>query len=189
MLYCDTIVYVSRPSKIKETRFSVASIPEFPLTYKRDPEDERDYKMSSDMKQLSIPMSVDHTPEMTSVKNQGMLGSCVGFAVTALKEWQEKQEHEEEVAAGKKDFRGGKEYDLSESWVYWNSKKIDPWPNEEGTSIRYAMKVLNRIGVPTEKAWPYDDTNIGEPKKWASMVARWACIGSYWRTSKFWRYC
>ena len=118
---------------------------------------------------------------MTSVKDQKMLGSCVKIAVTALKEWQETFEHDQEVSNGKKDHRKGVEYDLSESWVYWNAKKIDPWPTEEGTSIRYAMKVLNKIGVPTEKAWPYNDTVIGEPARWAPMVAKWAWISDYWR--------
>jgi len=181
MFYCDTIVYVQHPSRIKQNRFSSKQRLEFPLTYRRDPDDERDFKMSSDMRKLSISMAVDHTPEMSSIKDQGRLGSCVGFAVSALKEWQEQIEHEEEVDAGKRDRRKGKEYDLSESWVYWNSKKIDPWPGEEGTSIRYAMKVLNRLGVPTEKAWPYDDIKIGKPKRWAPLIAKWAWIGKYWR--------
>jgi len=177
MLFSDTIVYDPKPSNIKKNRTTA----EFPLTYRRDPEDDRDFKMSSDMKKLSASMQVDHTSQMTSVKNQGRLGSCVGFAVTALKEWQEKIEHEEEVSEGKKDHRKGKEYNLSESWVYWNAKKIDPWPGEEGTSIRFAMKVLNKIGVPTEKAWPYSDTKIGDPASWAPMISKWACIGKYWR--------
>jgi C1A family cysteine protease len=97
-----------------------------------------------------------------------------------MKECQEKKEQDEELAKGK---RGRKKiYDYSEAWVYWNAKKIDPWPNEEGTSIRYAMKVLQKIGVPTEKGWPYKDVgDVGEPAKWANMVARWALIESYYR--------
>jgi C1A family cysteine protease len=129
----------------------------------------------------SLPAAVNHRGKMSSVKNQGSLGSCVGFAVTAMKEWQERIEHEAEVAAGKKDHRGGKEYNLSEAWVYWNSKKIDPWPGEEGTSIRFAMKVLNKLGTPTEGGWPYDDRVKGEPESWATLIARWSRIESYWR--------
>lgn len=132
---------------------------------------------------INLPFQIDHSKNMSSVKNQGRLGSCVGFASVAMKECQEKEEHEREITTGKKDHRAGKEYDLSEQWVYWNCKKIDSWPNEEGTSIRCAMKVLKQIGVPTENAWPYTDSkiNVGEPKRWAKLIARWAAIQSYWR--------
>jgi len=157
------------------------------LTYKKDPEDERDYKFTSNIeddvyKKLSkTPSSITHRGKMTSVKDQGYLGSCVGFAVTAMKEWQETTEHNFEVMEGKRDHRQGKQYDLSEAWVYWMSKKIDPWPNEEGTSIRFAMKVLQRLGVPNEGGWEYDDRVKGNPKGWADLVARWSRIGSYFR--------
>jgi len=159
---------------------------QFPLTYKRDPADERDFAFKTLLMETPITAAakVDHTKDMSPVKDQGQLGSCVGFAVAAMKEWQERKEHLEEIVKGK---RGRpKVYDYSEAWIYWNSKKIDPWGvEEEGTSIRYAMKVLQKIGVPTEKGWPYKDVNnvdaIGDPKRWANLVARWAMIGSYWR--------
>lgn len=182
MIYCDTIIVgsKSRPKKLTSKR---KLMKKFPLTYKRDPDDERDFKFQTILKEskLTAAAKIDHSSNVASVKNQGQLGSCVGFAVTALKEWQEKVEHEAELAAGK---RGkSKAYDLSESWLYWNCKKIDAWPGEEGTSIRYAMQVLQKIGVPTEKAWPYDDINIGDPKRWATLVARWNTIESYWRVN------
>lgn len=163
----------------------IAQFPQFNLNYKRDPKDERDLVFTSSIRNIleaesALPERIDLTPDMSPVKDQGQLGSCVGFAVSAMKEYQEKKEHDEEMAKGK---RGRKKvYDYSEAWVYWNAKKIDVWPNEEGTSIRYAMKVLHRIGVPTEKGWPYKDVgDVGEPASWADMVARWALIDSYWR--------
>jgi C1A family cysteine protease len=161
-----------------------------PLTYYRDPEDNRDFKFqdrlletanSIDEVLLSIPSKVDHTMSMTPVKDQLYLGSCVGFAVTAMKEWQETIENRREISEGKPDYRKGEVYDLSEAWVYWKCKEIDYWPNEEGTSIRFAMKVLNKIGVPKEKAWPYNDKDYGKPASWATMTARWNMIDSYWR--------
>ena len=124
---------------------------------------------------------VDWTPLMSPVKNQGRLGSCVGFAVAAMKEFQEQKEHIEEVYAGKDYKREEDHYDLSEAWVYWNSKKIDPWPDSQGTSIRCAMRVIHKIGIPCEAGWEYDDRFKGEPKSWAHLVAKWGLIDSYWR--------
>ena len=156
---------------------------------RKDPQDERDYNFKSFLKQpeemqkfsSGIPTKVDHTDKMTSVKYQGDLGSCVAFSISAMKEWQEQIEHETEVKGGKRNDRVGKEYNFSEQWIYWNCKKIDPWPNEGGTNFRSALKVLQKIGVPTEKAWPYDELKVGKPESWASMIARWYAIGSYWR--------
>jgi len=197
MIYCDDIVYKDGKSKMRPSRILKAKkkseisqlLDQFPLTCKPDPTDERDFKFKSITPTImeavgSLPSKVDHTPDMSPVKDQGHLGSCVGFAVSAMKECQERKEHLEEIAKGK---RGRpKIYDYSEAWIYWNAKKLDPWGVEdEGTSIRYAMQVLKKIGVPTEKGWPYKDINdvdaIGEPKRWANMVARWALIDSYWR--------
>lgn len=155
-----------------------------------DPKDDRDYAFKSipDDKRIvkmssSVPSKVSWVDEMSSVKYQGNLGSCVGFSVCALKEWQEQKEHMAEVSAGKEDNREDKEYNFSEAWVYWNAKKIDPWPGEEGTNFRSALKVVQKIGVPIEAAWPYSDDGlkIGEPKSWAHLIARWSTIGSYWR--------
>jgi hypothetical protein len=72
-------------------------------------------------------------------------------------------------------------------WIYWGAKKTDPWPTQEGTSIRDALKVLYGDGVPTEKAWPYTDKKAPHnqaptrPAFWSKIVARWAKIGNYYR--------
>ena len=192
MIHCKTIIEcpISKRPKERAKRKKRAErkklMSKFPLTYKRDPKDERDFNFKTLLMESPITATakIDHTKGMAAVRDQGQLGSCVGFAVAAMKEWQEKKEHEAELAKGK---RGRpKVYNYSEAWIYWNSKKLDPWGiEEEGTSIRYAMQVLRNIGVPTEKGWPYKDINnvdaIGKPEGWANLVARWSQIESYWR--------
>jgi len=156
---------------------------------RKDTEDLRDFQFKTLIKDKittkkfleSLPSQIDHSGFMSSVKDQKNLGSCAGFSAAAMKEGQENKEHRLEVEAGKKDHRDNKYYDLSESWIYWMAKRVDAWPNEEGTSIRAVMQVLHKIGVPCEKAWPYDDVVYGEPKKWAKLVARWSLIDSYYR--------
>ena len=158
------------------------------LNYVKDNVDERDHRPLKLSKTIlremnTVSLDSDYTSEMSPVKNQGVLGSCVGFAVVSMKEWQEQQEHLDELAEGKKYKRKSKHYDLSEQWLYYKCKEIDYWPGEEGTSIRFAMNILNSVGVPCEKAWPYDDKYEGEPKRWANLVSKWALGGEYLRLS------
>lgn len=168
---------------------------EVPFTtgLREDPVDKRDYVFSAKGKLGGIsgytnviedlPQTVDRSSEMSPVKNQGYAGTCVGFATAAVKEWQETQEYINEKKRGSKHERESGTYDLSEAWIYWNCKKIDPWPGESGTNIRSAMKVLRKIGVPSEKAWPYtdDESNPGKPTPWSKMTARWKKIKSYYK--------
>ncbi len=165
-------------------RFTIdGEIKDIKINLTKDVPDDRDFKLST-LDAGTMPNFVDHTPKMSPVKNQGRLGSCVGFASAAMKEWQEQIEHEREVAEGKRDRRkkrGLDSYDLSEAWIYWKCKEIDPWPDSEGTSIRCAMQVLHKNGVPCENAYPYSDKFKGKPKFWAKLIAKWGLIDSYWR--------
>jgi len=110
------------------------------------PPDERDYLLSS----FLPPLKVDLPEEwlywqtwQTPVKYQAGLGSCVGFAVSGQKE-----------SFDHKEF--GVPVDLSEQFLYGKCKEIDGMPNEEGTFIRAAMKVLKDYGVCEETYLPYE---------------------------------
>jgi hypothetical protein len=157
------------------------------LNLVKDYEDKRDFQLTETVLNLESKLTkkkaINWTKYMSPVKDQGRLGSCVGFAVAAMKEFQEHKEHIDELAKGKRYRRKKDHYDLSEAWVYWNCKKIDPWPNSEGTSIRCAMKVLHKIGIPCEAGWEYDDRLKGKPKSWAHLIAKWGLIDSYYRVT------
>lgn len=151
------------------------------LNYRPDNFDPRDFPMLLSQAVVT-PDVVDYTGEMSSVKEQKELGSCVSFAVTAVKEWQERKEYLQEKLDGKK-YDRLVEHDLSEQWLYYKCKEIDPWPNEEGSSLRYAMKVLQKQGIPPEKGWKYNDKIKGEHERWAPLMARWGYGGTYFRIS------
>lgn len=150
------------------------------LGVQKDPEDPRDYLIHDYLLKIAQPLSaissIDLQADMTPVKNQGPLGSCVAFAVCAVKEWQEKQEHKAEASKIK-------EYDLSEQWLYYKCKDIDCWPGMQGTSFRYAMQVLRKAGIPVEQGWSYDPLTQGSPEKWADAVANWYKCAAYWRVT------
>lgn len=150
----------------------------FSLGCIKDPEDRRDYRATMRLaaEPPILPGRWSWRSSMTPVRNQGGLGSCVGFACTALKEFQEV--HQRPWTPFK---------DSSEMFVYWGAKEIDPWPGRQGTSIRCALKVLAQKGLPPERGWPYLDraapghTPPTKPKWWSYGVARWGKIGAYYR--------
>lgn len=144
--------------------------------------DYKDYQISSILSTRYLGENkVDYINEMSSVKSQGNLGSCVAFSIAAVLEWQQQKEYLRERKRGSNYLREERHYDLSEQWIYYNAKKIDPWPNSEGTSIRCGMKIINNKGVPEEEGWPYSDSTIGSPKFWAYSTAEWAKNKKYYR--------
>jgi len=114
-----------------------------------------------------LPSKVDYTDQMTGVKNQLNEGICVGFASTAMKEYQEKLEQKSE-------------YDFSKRFVYEHARQIDRLPdNDEGTTIRAAMEVLYEQGVCEESCWPYIPHIRGSPCKTVTEDALPFRIKSY----------
>jgi len=130
----------------------------FTLGYKPEPPDERDLLLP--IPQYDLPKKVDWTEQVTITKNQGPEGACVGFVVTALKEFQEWRQH-------------GKKFNFSERWAYEMAKHYDEWPGTdyEGTSNRGAMKALQHHGICLEELWPYIPGEKGEPDEQAAENA------------------
>ena len=109
----------------------------------KDKLDERDYLMRPYLPVIRIPGKADWTPKMSPVRDQGNEGTCVSFAsASGMKEYQEQLDYQRLVL-------------LSPRFVYSECKKIDGMPDEEGTTIRAAMKVLKDKGVCQERFWPY----------------------------------
>jgi C1A family cysteine protease len=132
------------------------------LGCRKDPEDERDFPLTrmTAVQRKKLPPSTDYTNKMSHVSDQGDEGTCVGFAtVDGLKEYQEHVEWDKNIQ-------------LSVRYVYSNSKKIDGSPDEEGTFIRCALKILQKKGVCPDNCWPYKPHQTDEPCNKADELAK-----------------
>lgn len=135
----------------------------------KDSFDERDYLMRAYLPLVKIPKKVDYSRKLSSVRDQGDEGICVGFATaTGVKEYQEILDY-------------GKEVTLSPRFVYSECKKIDGMPVAEGTTIRAAMEVLATKGVCLERFWPYFPHQRDNAQKGAVLNARKFRIKTYAR--------
>jgi hypothetical protein len=109
------------------------------------------------------PRKFDLLKILTPVKDQGYRGTCVAFAIVGLIESQLKR------------FTG-KSFDLSEQYLYWESKFLNPiMPTADGS---YALPLLRTIdvnvahtrgeeyrGVPLEAVWPYEEYSWYQKRK------------------------
>jgi len=135
---------------------------------KFDPHDNRDWRFESDVK---IPASVDNRRHVSSIKNQGQEGSCVGFAVAKGVE----------TVLGKNARE--KYQDMSERWAYEKAKIYDEWPGNsyEGSSVRGGLKAANKEGVCLERLWRYRPNKKGKPHRLAKANAAKYKVSSYAR--------
>jgi len=90
---------------------------------------------------VSLPSSVNHAPSMQPIQNQGRRGTCVAFSTTAL------HEYYSTVA--------GANLKSSEQFLYEETKRIDGHPEQCGTWVAYAVRVLANLGQCRALVWPY----------------------------------
>ncbi len=111
------------------------------------PNDSRDWIYDNYLnknKNINLPEILDFRNELLEVRNQGTQGSCFAMAVSCMKEWQEKRDY------------GLKQY-LSPQFFYNIRGNLydDISSNDEGMFGRNAMKLLKKVGICTEKIYPY----------------------------------
>ncbi|HEX4954893.1 MAG TPA: C1 family peptidase [Thermoanaerobaculia bacterium] len=83
------------------------------------------------------------------VRDQGERGACIAFATVACREQLECR-------------RALALPDLSEQYFYWalKARSADPWPESEGSLLRFAQRALASEGVCTERLWPYNPARV-----------------------------
>jgi hypothetical protein len=84
------------------------------------------------------------------IRDQAYRGTCVAHAAVAAME-----HYLITHGQGNRDT-----LDLSEQFVYWNSKSHDGIPNDPGTFLSVAMPLLFSDGCCLEEIWPYNPNPI-----------------------------
>lgn len=100
----------------------------------REPADNKDLMMANYIIPKKLPKSINWFDMSIPVLNQGDEPACVGYSSVSMK-----REHEK--------IEENKLLEFSGQELYERCKKIDDIPDEEGTFIRVAMKLLQKEGV------------------------------------------
>lgn len=122
-----------------------------------DPVDERDFRFSRIKNRLlkkknivELPKSVDLRPIMSPIRDQGRLSSCTAFAVAVgLME-------SIEIEHFKSPFTP-----LSPLFLYYATRaSMRSTKQDNGATLRAAVKTAANIGVCTENSWSYSEDNV-----------------------------
>ena len=90
-----------------------------------------------------LPARVDLSAQCSAVEDQGQLGSCTANALVGNLEFLERK-------------AGHDVTDLSRLFIYYNERAMEGTVGEDaGAMIRDGVKSLVKLGVCTEKKWPY----------------------------------
>lgn len=148
-----------------------------------DPKDRRDFEYGPAVMGMFAPAVIDRRELATPVGDQGIEGSCVGWAVDgALRMIRCK--------------RMGITEELSARWAYERAKENDPFPGEayDGSTLRAGCSGARKTGICHYSLFPYFEynTNCMEPEAPDDALSR--RISSYvrirsWRAVKdaIWR--
>ena len=112
--------------------------------WRRDIPDSRDIIHAYEEGDLCTGVTkVDLRKDMPEVYDQGELGSCTANAIAAAFEY--------DTIQNQKDFHP------SRLFIYWNERYVEGNTDQDsGASIRDGMKCVHKLGVCSEKEWPYD---------------------------------
>lgn len=106
-----------------------------------DPKDPRDYQLADIQEtKVELPEEFDLRKEMTPVGIQ-KYGSCTSWGTCAVKEFLDSKQYHKNI-------------NLSEKFVYHNTKKISGLWNIQGDYIVNALKSICKYGAPLQKDYP-----------------------------------
>jgi C1A family cysteine protease len=111
--------------------------------WRPDTPDQRDLRFPLRVSAASLPQSVDLRAGCSPVADQGQLGSCTGHAIAGALEYNWLRNHSAPRAA-------------SRLFIYYQERVIEHTvPLDAGAMIRDGIKACAKVGVCSEKNWPY----------------------------------
>lgn len=91
----------------------------------------------------ALPASIDLRPVCPPIEDQGQLGSCTGNAIAGALEFLEIKDKQPFI-------------DLSRLFIYYNERVMEHTvQSDSGAQIRDGIKSVAKLGVCSEKKWPY----------------------------------
>jgi len=107
--------------------------------------DARDYQFSApDEVIASLPPKVDLRSKCPPIYDQGQLGSCTSNAIAGAYEFDQVQQHQADFMP-------------SRLFIYFNERTMEGTVDiDAGAMIRDGIKSVAKLGVCTERSWPYD---------------------------------
>lgn len=132
--------------------------------WKKDKYDRRDFLFKP---RLAIPDKVSLLDAMPAVRDQGQIGSCVGFGIGA------------NLTALAKRLAVDPEW-FSPTWIYNGARFIEgTLPYDEGCFPRNALQWISDKGCLKEHFWPYHPTRLDKtspPSTLEPEAAKWPIL-------------
>ena len=127
-----------------------------------DPEDSRDYLFPVD-RTATLPGDYDLRDHCNPIEDQLSIGSCTANAVVGACEMFNLT-------------------DYSRLFNYYTSRESINYLGHEGSTLRAALRMANKFGLPLETTWPYDLTlEEVKPSDAAYTEAITQTLGAYYR--------
>ncbi len=120
----------------------------------------------------NLPPKVDLRRYMTTVEDQGQIGSCTANATAGAYEYLLNRN------------QGVSNYDVSRLFLYYNTRAIRHQENQDaGGIICDVLETLNKDGICNEKTWPYVENRFRQKPNAQSYeealknkISKYACV-------------